>query len=69
MLVYAWPMEYLTLMVIVINAFCLGLETNIMATNLLSTTPEEFIRLGWAFCTLDLLHRPGTARHGFLSRQ
>ncbi|CAE7686390.1 IAP1 [Symbiodinium sp. CCMP2456] len=63
MLVYAWPMEYLTLMVILINAFCLGLETNIMAANLLSTTPEEFIRLGWAFCTLDLLHRIGT--HGF----
>ncbi|CAE7272340.1 Scn2a [Symbiodinium sp. CCMP2592] len=58
MLVYAWPMEYLTLMVIVINAFCLGLETNIMATNLLSTTPEEFIRLGWAFCgffTLEMV--------------
>ena len=54
MLVYAWPMEYLTLTVILINAFCLGLETNMMAANLLSRTPDEFIRLGWAFCAPEL---------------
>ena len=53
MLVYAWPMEYLTLAVILFNAFCLGLETNIMATNLMAQTPEEFIGLGWAFCAFE----------------
>ena len=55
MLVYAWPMEYLTLMVILVNAFCLGLETNIMAVNLTSQTPEEFIALGWFFCAFFTL--------------
>ncbi|CAE7234433.1 CACNA1S [Symbiodinium pilosum] len=53
--VYAWPMEYLTLTVILINALCLGLETNIMAANLSATTPEEFIGLGWAFCAFFTL--------------
>ena len=50
MIVYAWPLEYLSLTAILLNAVSIGIETDIMSRNLLTEAPAEFIIFGWGFC-------------------
>lgn len=58
MIVYAWPLEYLSLTAILLNAVSIGIETDIMSRNLLTEAPAEFIIFGWGFCiffTLEMV--------------
>jgi len=58
MIVYAWPLEYLSLTAILLNAVSIGIETDIMSRNLLTEAPTEFIIFGWGFCiffTLEMV--------------
>jgi hypothetical protein len=53
MVIYAWPLEYLVLTAILINAVIIGLETDTMSRQLLTEPPNQFIIFGWAFCAWD----------------
>ncbi|CAJ1373533.1 unnamed protein product [Effrenium voratum] len=55
MIVFAWPLEYLSLSAIILNAIVIGLETDIMSQQLLTDPPHEFVILGWVFCTFFTL--------------
>jgi len=58
MVIYAWPLEYLVLTAILINAVIIGLETDTMSRQLLTEPPNQFIIFGWAFCiffTLEMV--------------
>lgn len=53
MIIYAWPLDYLVLSAILINAVIIGIETDEMSQNLLADPPNQFMILGWTFCALE----------------
>jgi len=58
MIIYAWPLEYLVLTAILLNAVIIGMETDTMSQQLLPEPPNQFIIFGWVFCiffTLEMV--------------
>ena len=53
MIIYAWPVEYLVLTALLLNAVIIGMETDTMSQQLLPEPPNQFIIFGWVFCAWD----------------